>query len=113
MGITSKLGRQFAIWDFFLWLFHLLLYVPSTFFLMSGHFKSDKTTELCAGYFFTDLFDRVVLQMKIRKMVSVVCQPFQYLGGMSEDAYTRWMSGDRPTYQERLLQQVRCTECGL
>ena len=98
MCITSKLGRQFAVWDFFLWLFHLLLYVPSTFFLMSGHFKSDKTTELCAGYFFTDLFDRFVLRTKFRKIVSVVCQPFQYPGEMSEDAYIRWMKGERPTY---------------
>ena len=44
------------------------------------------------------LFDRVGLQKKIRKTVSMVCRPYQAAGNQLEAAYRRWITGEGPTY---------------
>ena len=58
------------------------------------------------------LFDRVGLRKIFGKTVGMVCHPCQAAGNMSEAAYRRRVTGEGPTYMERLKQQVFCGECG-
>ena len=58
------------------------------------------------------LFVRVVLQTNVGKTVGMVCCPFQAVGNLSEAAYGRRVTGEGPTYRERLKGQVFLRECG-
>ena len=48
------------------------------------------------------MFYRVVLHTNVRKIVGMVCHPFQAAGNLSEAAYRRRFTGEVPTYRERL-----------
>ena len=54
------------------------------------------------------LFDRVGLQTNGRKTFSMVCHPFQTAGNLLEAEYGRRITGEGPTYRERLKGQVSC-----
>ena len=41
----------------------------------------------------TDLFDRVGIRINVRKMVSMVCQTYQSVGGNSDESYKIQMAG--------------------
>ena len=58
------------------------------------------------------LFDRVGLWKFFGKTVGMVCHPRQAAGNMSTAAYGRRVTGEGPTYRERLKGQVSCGECG-
>ena len=58
------------------------------------------------------LFDRVGLRKNLRKTVRMVYLPCQAAGNLSEAAYGRRVTGEGPTYRERLKGQVLCRECG-
>ena len=45
------------------------------------------------------------------KTVSMECQTYHTIGVHSSEEYGLMMMGEGLTYQERLYQQVRCTEC--
>ena len=57
------------------------------------------------------LFDRVFLRTNVGKTVGMVCHPCQSSGNLSEAAYIRRVSGEGPTYVERLKGQVTCSAC--
>ena len=52
------------------------------------------------------LFDRVGLRTNVGKTVGMVCRPCQAAGTQSEAAYGRRITGEGPTYRERLNGQV-------
>ena len=58
------------------------------------------------------LFDRVILQKLFGKTVSMVSHPCQAAGNLSEAVYRRTVTGEGPTYRERLKVQVACGACG-
>ena len=58
----------------------------------------------------TSLFNRVSLRKNTEKTVGMVCQPCHAPGGMSEEAYERWMTGKRLTFWERQRRRVSCPE---
>ena len=51
------------------------------------------------------------LQKNIRKKVGMVCHPCQAAGNLLEAAYGRRVTGEGPTYRERLKGQVTCGAC--
>ena len=57
-------------------------------------------------------FDRVGLQTNVRKTVGMVFCPCQAAGNLSVAAYGRRITGEGPTYRERLKGRVSCRECG-
>ena len=59
-----------------------------------------------------ELFDRAGLQKNVGKTVSMVCHPCQAAVNLSITAYGRRVTGEVPTYRERLKGQVACGECG-
>ena len=58
------------------------------------------------------LFDRVGLRINFGKTVGMVCHPCQAAGNLSEAAYGRRVTGEGPTYMERLKGQASCRACG-
>ena len=58
----------------------------------------------------TNFFNRVDLRMNTHKMTTMVCQLCYSPGGMLEEAYTLQMTGEGPTYQNRLRRRIRCLE---
>ena len=52
------------------------------------------------------LFDRVGLRANFGKTVGMVCNPCQTAGNLSEAAHERRVTGEGPTYMERLKGQV-------
>ena len=58
------------------------------------------------------LFGRVGLQTNFGKTVGMVYHPCQAVGDISEVAYGRRVTGEGPTYRERLKVQVLCGACG-
>ena len=48
------------------------------------------------------LFDRVGLRKNFGKTVGMVCHPCQAVGNLSEAAYRRRVTGEGPTYRERM-----------
>ena len=54
------------------------------------------------------LFDRVGLRTNVGKKVGMVFHPCQVAGNLSEAAYRRMVTGEGPTYRERLKGQVSC-----
>ena len=57
------------------------------------------------------LFDMVGLQINVGKTVGMFCRPCQAAGNLSEAAYVRRVTGEGPTYRERLKGRVLCREC--
>ena len=58
------------------------------------------------------LFDRVGLRTNFGKTVGMVCHYFQAAGNLMEVEYGRRVTGEGPTYRERLKRQVSCRDCG-
>ena len=58
------------------------------------------------------LFDRVGMQTNVGKTVGIVCHPCQAAGNLSKVAYGRRVTGEGPTYRERLKVQVSYGACG-
>ena len=58
------------------------------------------------------LFDRVGLPTNVGYTVGMVCRPLQAARNQLEAAYGRWITGEVPTYRERLKGRVSCRECG-
>ena len=58
------------------------------------------------------LFDRVGLRTNVGKTVGMACHPCQAAGNLSEAEYRRRVTGEGPTYRERLKGQVSCRDCG-
>ena len=58
------------------------------------------------------LFDKVGLQKNVGKTVGMVCHLCQETGNLSEAAYGRRVTGEGPTYRDRLKGQVECGACG-
>ena len=58
------------------------------------------------------LFERVGLRTNVGKTVSMTCRPCTAAGNQSEVAYGRKMTGEGPTYRERLKERVECGDCG-
>ena len=58
------------------------------------------------------LFDRVGLRTNFGKTVGMVCHPCQAVGNLLKAAYGRRVTGEGPTYRERLKGQVSCRACG-
>ena len=58
------------------------------------------------------MFDRVGLNMNVRKTVRIFCCPYQVAGTQSEAEYERRMTGTGPSYRERQCVCVQCSECG-
>ena len=54
------------------------------------------------------LFERVGLRNNVGKTVGMVFHPCQVAGNLSEEAYGRMVTGEGPTYRERLKGQVSC-----
>ena len=54
----------------------------------------------------------VGLRNNAGKTVGMVCRPCQAVGNLSEVAYGRRITGEVPTYRERLKGRVSCRECG-
>ena len=52
------------------------------------------------------------MRTNVDKTVSMVCHPCQGAGNLSEAAYGRRVTGEGPTYRERLKGRVSCRECG-
>ena len=58
------------------------------------------------------LFERVGLQTNVGKTVGMVFHPCQVAGNLSEASHRRKVTGEGPTYMERLKGQVSCGLCG-
>ena len=58
-----------------------------------------------------DLFERLGLRTNVGKTVSMTCRPCPAAGNQSEVVYGRKMTGEGPTYRERLKERVKCGEC--
>ena len=58
------------------------------------------------------LFERVGLHTNVGKMVSMTCRLCPAASNQSEVAYGRKMTGEGPTYHERLKETVKCGDCG-
>ena len=61
----------------------------------------------------TGLFDRVGLHTNVKKPVRMACQPCHIVGGHSEVAYMRWMTGMVPSFQVRHQDIVWFPECDM
>ena len=59
----------------------------------------------------TDLFDQVGLEMNIGKMIIIVSQPCQLVGGHLAEAYKKHMVGVGMPYHAFRCQHVQCPEC--
>ena len=58
------------------------------------------------------LFERVGLHTNVGKTFSMTCILCPAAGNQSEVAYGRNMTGEGPTYRERLKERVKCGYCG-
>ena len=57
------------------------------------------------------ILDRVGLQTNTVNVVGMVCQPCHAPGGMPEDAYVLWVTGEGPTFQDRHCRWEEFPEC--
>ena len=87
-------------------------YQAALFYADDGMVASSETCWI-QGTFNTlvRMFDRVDLWTNIRKIVSMVCRPFQEAGNQSEAAHGRRITGEGPTYRELQKGRVHCREC--
>ena len=58
------------------------------------------------------LFECVGLRKNLGKTVSMTCRPCPAAGNQLEVAYGRKMTGEGPTYREKLKERVECGDCG-
>ena len=52
------------------------------------------------------------MRTNVRKIVGMVFRPFQAAGNQLEVAYVGRITGEGPTYREKLKGRVSCRECG-
>ena len=58
------------------------------------------------------LFDRVGLRNNVGKTGGMVFRPCQAAGNLSEAVYSRTVTGEGPTYRERMKGRVSYRKCG-
>ena len=61
----------------------------------------------------TSLFDRVVLQKVRQRQLAWSISHATHLGGMSEEAYVRRVTGKGKTYKKLQWRRVEYPECGV
>ena len=84
------------------------------FYSNDGLVVSTQTERLQrAFYILTGLFNQVVICTNTAKTVGMVCQPYHAPGGMSEEAYASWATGQGPTFRECQWRRVDILECGV
>ena len=58
-----------------------------------------------------EIFDHVGLLTNLDKTVSMECHPCSTLGDHLADSYGLQMAGEGLSFQDHMLQRVRCPEC--